>query len=156
MRKTIVRTGGPIPVDGLATTTNTAERQMESSLRELRERREKIGDQLGAFERANENREEIRQIKAEIEAMESELEQQKQEARMNKSGETPTTMRKSAEDLMDRYAESIRKSGETFEVAYTRACQTDMGASILDNIEDAYRQQTGQMTSSDIKKMASI
>ncbi len=126
-----------------------ANRKELARIRELEQRKARLEEEIGALYRAEEDKERVRQLEAEVGELETELEQRKLEARLAKLSESPAVIRKSAEDLMDRYAQSIRKADETFEAAYARACMTDMGRSILANIDDAYRLQVGQPTNAD-------
>lgn len=120
-----------------------ADRKELARIRELEQRKAKLEEGIGAMHRTEEDQMRIQQLEIEVHDLENELEQRKLEAEMSKAEKNPSSIRKSAEDLMDRYARNIRKKDETFEAAYARACMTDMGQSILGNIEDAYRQQIG-------------
>lgn len=120
-----------------------ADRKETARIRELEQRKAKLEEEIGAMHRAEEDKGHIRQLEAEVGELETELEQHRLEAKLAKLTESPAAIRKSAEDLMDRYARSIRKADETFEAAYARACMTEKGQSILANIEDAYHLQVG-------------
>lgn len=59
--------------------------------------------------------------------------------------------RRSAERQLDELAKQMQQPGETFEKAYSRALNTDMGRSMLRTLDDATAIQTGQPTEADLE-----
>ncbi len=144
----------PAQEGAVAVIMKRQEDDIPAKLRALRERRDGAQDELAELEGLREDKEEMNNIETEIKDLQAAITQRRQELAMNKSGNGPAEIRKSAEGLMDAYAESIRKSSETFAAAYVRACGTEVGRDILQTIDDAYRTQVGEPTSHDLQKLA--
>ena len=53
---------------------------------------------------------------------------------------------------LDTLAKSMMKDGETFEAAYVRALDSDMGKSMLRTREEAHALATGGVTEADVAK----
>lgn len=60
--------------------------------------------------------------------------------------------KKVAENQLDDLAKSLRQPGETFEAAYSRALDTEMGAMMLKTLDDATALATGNPTQFDLEK----
>ncbi|AHM03045.1 hypothetical protein roselon_00605 [Roseibacterium elongatum DSM 19469] len=58
--------------------------------------------------------------------------------------------RRSAERQLDDLAKSMMEPGETFEKAYSRAIDSEMGRAMLRTLDDATALQTGQPTEADL------
>ena len=61
-------------------------------------------------------------------------------------------VKKRAEKLLDDLANSLQQPGETFEAAYSRALDTEMGAMMLKTLDDATALATGNPTEFDLEK----
>lgn len=61
-------------------------------------------------------------------------------------------VKKRAEKLLDDLAKSMQQPGETFEAAYSRALDTEMGAMMLKTLDDASALATGNPTQMDIEE----
>ena len=128
-------------------------KQDTAELERLRERKAELVQRHAAMISGRMEALKIKQLERDIAEFEERI--RREDAGRDKSnGADAATVRKSAEDLMDRYAESIREEGETFEAAYERAYRTEFGKSILGNVEDAYRVQVGQPTAAEVAKAA--
>lgn len=62
------------------------------------------------------------------------------------------SVKKRAEEQLDELAKSVRQPGETFEAAYSRALDTEMGAMMLKTLDDATALATGNPTQFDLEK----
>ena len=60
--------------------------------------------------------------------------------------------KKVAENQLDDLAKSLRQPGETFEAAYSRALNTEMGAMMLKTLDDATALASGNPTQFDLEK----
>ncbi len=60
------------------------------------------------------------------------------------------TNREAAEAELDKLAKSMQRDGETFEKAYTRALDTDMGRSLMQTRDDAQELERDGVTSMDL------
>ena len=63
--------------------------------------------------------------------------------------------REAAECQLDNLAKSIQQDGETFEKAYTRALDTDMGKALMHTRDDAHELERGGITSMDVAEARS-
>ena len=58
--------------------------------------------------------------------------------------------REAAETQLDTLAKSMQQDGETFEKAYLRALDTDMGKALMQTRDDAQELERGGITSMDV------
>lgn len=58
--------------------------------------------------------------------------------------------REAAETQLDNLAKSMQQDGETFEKAYLRALDTDMGKALMQARDDAQELERGGITSMDV------
>ncbi len=58
--------------------------------------------------------------------------------------------REAAETQLDMLAKSMQLDGETFEKAYLRALDTDMGKALIQTRDDAQELERGGITSMDV------
>lgn len=58
--------------------------------------------------------------------------------------------REVAETQLDTLAKSMQQNGETFEKAYLRALDTDMGKALMQTRDDAQELERGGITSMDV------
>ena len=61
-------------------------------------------------------------------------------------------LKKRAEKQLDELAKSICQRGETFEAAYSRALDTDMGSMMLKTLDDASALATGNPTEAELEE----
>ena len=122
-------------------TGRSAAAQARARVQELEQRRRELEGELGDLDQAQDDKKTTAELEAKVAELESELEQRRKDMTMDKRGYAAAAIRKQAEDIMDRYAESIREGGETREQAYARAYRTEFGGSVLANIDRAYEQQ---------------
>lgn len=126
-----------------------------AALARLKERKEELEDALGALARDEAEAEQVARLAQEVEQLEAEVEAAraaaKQENTMTKTY-TPADIRKAAEQNLDELARSIRQDGETFEAAYARALDTELGKSMLATLDDATELERGGPTSVTLAK----
>lgn len=58
--------------------------------------------------------------------------------------------RRKAEAELDKLAKSVQQDGETFERAYLRALDTDIGKALMQNRDDAQELERGGITAMDV------
>ncbi len=58
--------------------------------------------------------------------------------------------REAAETQLDNLAKSMQRDGETFEKAYMRALDTDLGKALMHTRDDAQELERGSITSMDL------
>ena len=135
-----------------------------AKLTELEQRRKELEDGLMRLARDEAESLEVAELAQEVE----QLEQQVEAARMAASIPQKTAKRtalmtndiqkqalsvkKRAEKQLDDLAKSLLKPGETFEAAYSRALDTEMGAMMLTTLGDSQALATGNPTEFDLEK----
>jgi len=95
----------------------------------------------------------------EVEQLEQQVEAARMAANMEKTMTNPNNIKKAAadnrrkaEDQLDKLAKSVQRDGETFEKAYFRALDTDMGKALMQARDDAQELERGGITSMDVAK----
>jgi len=135
-----------------------------AELARLETRRKDLEDALMRLAQDEAESLEVVELAQEVE----QLEQQVEAARMavnipqmttKRSAIMPTDIQKQAlpvkkraEKLLDDLAKSMLQPGETFEAAYSRALDTEMGAMMLKTLDDASALATGNPTQMDIEE----
>ncbi|GAA5071286.1 hypothetical protein N0B44_13285 [Roseibacterium beibuensis] len=132
-----------------------------AELRRLQDRKKELEDALGRLARDESDAEEVLELAKEVELLEEQVATaraavQSQENDMTKKepANPPVDVRKAAaanrqaaERQLDELAKSIQQPGETFEKAYSRALDTDMGRSLMMTRDDAQELERGGVTS---------
>ena len=133
-----------------------------AELKRLEGKRKELEEALMRLARDETEAEEVMELASLVERMEAEVETARSAAQMEKNdmkndpmtaGDVAKAMaanRAAAERQLNELAKSMMKPGETFEKAYSRALDTDMGGAMLRTLEDATAVQTGQPTEADL------
>lgn len=113
-----------------------------AELARLEARRKELDDALGRLARDEAEADEVAELAQLVERMEQEVEAARAKASMEKNNMTDVKKaarlnREAAERQLDKLAETMRTEGETFEKAYSRALDTDMGRSLMAARDDA-------------------
>jgi len=135
-----------------------------AELAKLEQRKKDLEDALMRLARDEVESLEVAELAEEV----GQLEQQVDAARMaaniplkteNRSAIMPTDIQKQAlpvkkraEKQLDDLANSLQQSGETFEAAYSRALDTELGAMMLKTLDDATALASGNPTGFDLEK----
>jgi len=129
-------------------------------LRRLQDRRKDLEDALGRLARDEADAEEVMELAQQVEQLEEQVATARAAAQSQENDMTKTykdvekalaANRRSAERQLDELAKQMQQPGETFEKAYSRALNTDMGRSMLRTLDDATAIQTGQPTEADLE-----
>lgn len=126
-----------------------------AELRRLQDRKKELEDALGRLARDEADAEEVMELAREVELLEQQVATvraavQSQENDMTKTDDVrkaAAANRLEAERQLDELAKSIQQPGETFEKAYSRALDTDMGRSLMQTRDDAQELERGGITS---------
>ena len=126
-----------------------------AELKRLEDRRKELEDALMRLARDEADAEEIMELAKEVELLEEQVATaratvQSQENDMTKTNDlrkAAAANREAAERQLDGLAKSIQQPGETFEKAYSRALDTDMGRSLMQTRDDAQELERGGVTS---------
>lgn len=126
-----------------------------AELRRLQDRKKELEDALGRLARDEADAEEVMELAKEVELLEEQVATvratvQSQENDMTKTDDVrkaAAANREAAERQLDELAKSIQQPGETFEKAYSRALDTDMGRSLMQTRDDAQELERGGVTS---------
>jgi hypothetical protein len=135
-----------------------------AKLAELEGRKKKLEDALMRLARDEAESLEVSELAQDVE----QLEQQVDAARtaLNIPNETAKrtaimthdirkqalSVKKIAEKQLDDFAKSLQQPGETFEAAYSRVLDTEMGAMMLTTLGDSQALATGNPTEFDLEK----
>ncbi len=98
---------------------------------------------------------EVAELAQEVEQLENQVETARAAANMEKTmtkdvRKAARLNREAAETQLDTLAKSMQQDGETFEKAYLRALDTDMGKALMQTRDDAQELERGGITSMDV------
>lgn len=130
----------------------------------LEAKRKELEDTLGRLARDEDEMERVMELAHDVQQLEAEVETARAAAEMEKNDMTRENMTKAdvakaaagvmakVDAQIDALAKSMQADGETFEGAYVRALDTDMGRSMLKTRQDAHDLATGAPTGDDVQK----
>ena len=102
---------------------------------------------------------EVAELAQEVEQLENQVESARAVASMEKTMTKKKDIKKAAADNrrkaeaeLDKLAKSMQQGGESFEKAYSRALDTDMGKALMQSRDDAQELECGGITSMDVAK----
>ena len=128
-----------------------------AKLAELEQRRKALEDALMRLARDEAEAQEVAELAQEVEQLEQNVETARattnMETTMTKENEIKKAAadnRRKAESELDKLAKSMQQDGETFEKAYMRALDTDMGKALMQTRNDAQELERGGITSMDM------
>ena len=133
-----------------------------AELTRLEAKRKELEDTLGRLARDEDEMERVMELATDVERLEQEVESARAAAQMEKNEMTNEPMNKSdvakaaagvmckVDAQIDTLAKSMQTEHETFEAAYVRALDTDMGRSMLKTRQDAHDLATGTPTGADV------
>ncbi|MCV3271951.1 hypothetical protein [Roseobacter sinensis] len=128
-----------------------------AELKRLEDRKKELEDALGRLARDEADAEEVMELATLVEQLEHHVETARAAADMEKTMTKTKDVRKAAalnrqaaEAELDRLAKQIKRPGEIFEKAYSRALDTDMGRALMRSHDDAAALEVGGITSMDI------
>lgn len=135
-----------------------------AELKRLEDKKKDLEEALMRLARDESEAEEVMELAQEVEQLETQVGAARAAANMEKTmtknepANSPVdlekalaTNRRSAERQLDRLAKQMQQPGETFEKAYSRALETEMGRAMLRTLDDATAIQTGQPTEADLE-----
>lgn len=138
---------------------NTEGQKHAAKLAELEQRRKELEDALMRLARDEAESREVAELAQEVEQLEQQVEAARMAANMEKTMTNPNNIKKAAadnrrkaEDQLNKLAKSVQRDGETFEKAYLRALDTDMGKALMHARDDAQELERGGITSMDVAK----
>lgn len=124
----------------------------------LEGKRKELEDALGRLARDEAEAQEVMDLAAHVQRLEQEVESARAAAQMEKKDEdmNDTVTKRAVRNMakvdaqLDALAKSMQADGETFEQAYCKALDTDMGRSMIRTREQAYALATGGVTEADV------
>lgn len=129
-------------------------------LARLEARKKDLEDALMRLARDEAEAQEVAELAQEVEQLENEVESARAAKRANSPIEEKTMTedvrkaagqnREAAEAELDKLAKSMQQDCETFEKAYLRALDTDMGKALMQTRNDAKELERGGITSMDV------
>ena len=124
-------------------------------LARLETRRKDLEEALMRLARDEAEAQEVVELAQEVEQLENEVESARAAANMEKTmtkdvRKTAGQNREAAETQLDNLTKSMQQNGETFEKAYFRALDTDMGKALMQARDDAQELERGGITSMDV------
>ena len=124
-------------------------------LARLEARKKDLEDALMRLARDEAEAQEVAELAQEVEQLENEVESARTAANMEKTmtkdvRKAARLNREAAETQLDTLAKSMQQDGETFEKAYLRALETDMGKALMQTRDDAQELERGGITSMDV------
>ena len=143
---------------------STEGQKYAAELIRLEAKRKDLKDALGRLARDEAEALEVMDLAQDVQQLEAEVESARAAAQMEKNemtreNMTKTDVAKAAAGVMakvdaqiDTLAKSMQADGETFEAAYVRALDTEMGCSMLKTRQDAHDLATGAPTAFDVNK----
>lgn len=130
-----------------------------AKLAELEQRRKELEDALMRLARDEAEAQEVAELAQEVEQLKNQVESARAAANMEKTmtkendiTKAAADNRRKAEAELDKLAKSMQQDGESFEKAYSRALDTDMGKALMQSRDDAQELERGGITSMDIAK----
>jgi protein subunit release factor A len=128
-----------------------------AKLAELEQRRKELEDALMRLARDEAEAQEVAELAQEVEQLENQVESARSAANMEKTmtkkndiTKAAADNRRKAEAELDKLAKSVQQDGETFEKAYLRALDTDIGKALMQTRDDAQELERGGITSMDV------
>ena len=126
-----------------------------AELARLEARKKDLEDALMRLARDEAEAQEVAELAQEVEQLENQVETARAAANMEKTmtkdvRKAAATNREAAETQLDTLAKSMQQDGETFEKAYLRALDTDMGKALMQARDDAQELERGGITSMDV------
>lgn len=128
-----------------------------AELARLETRRKDLEDALMRLARDEAEAQEVAELAQEVEQLENEVESARAAANMEKTMTNPNNIKKAAadnrrksENQLDKLAKSMQQDNETFEKAYFRALDTDIGKALMQARDDAQELERGGITSMDV------
>jgi len=126
-----------------------------AELARLETRRKDLENALMRLARDEAEAQEVGELAQEVEQLENEVESARAAAKMEKImtkdvRKAAGQNREAAEAELDKLAKSVQQDGETFEKAYLRALDTDMGKALMQTRNDAQELERGGVTSMDV------
>lgn len=128
-----------------------------AELAALETKRKELEDTLGRLARDEDEMERVMELAQDVERLEQEVESARAAAEMEKNDMTDETVTKRAvrnmakiDAQLDTLAKSMQAHGQTFEQAYCKALESDMGRSMLNSREEAHALATGGITAADV------
>lgn len=124
-------------------------------LARLEARKKDLEDALMRLARDEAEAQEVAELAQEVEQLENQVETARAAANMEKTmtkdvRKAARLNREAAETQLDTLAKSMQQDGETFEKAYLRALDTDMGKALTQTRDDAQELERGGITSMDV------
>lgn len=124
-------------------------------LARLEARKKDLEDALMRLARDEAEAQEVAELAQEVEQLENQVETARAAANMEKTmtkdvRKAARLNREAAETQLDTLAKSMQQDGETFEKAYLRALDTDMGKALMETRDDAQELERGGITSMDV------
>lgn len=124
-------------------------------LARLEARKKDLEDALMRLARDEAEAQEVAELAQEVEQLENQVETARAAANMEKTmtkdvRKAARLNREAAETQLDTLAKSMQQDGETFEKAYLRALDTDMGKALMQTRDDAQELERGGITSMDV------
>lgn len=126
-----------------------------AELAELEQRRKELEDALQRLARDEAEAQEVVDLAQHVEQLEQEVESARAAANMEKTmtkdvRKAAKLNREAVEDQLDKLAKFVKQDDETFEKAYLRALDTDMGRALMQTRDDAQELERGGITSMDV------
>lgn len=126
-----------------------------AELGSLEARKKELDDALMRLARDEAEAQEVAELAQEVQQLESEVEAARAAANMEKTmtkdvRKAAAQNREKAEAELDKLAKSVQQDGETFEKAYIRALETDIGNALMQARDDAQELERGGITSMDV------
>ena len=124
-------------------------------LAKLEQRKKDLEDAMIRFARDKAEALEVAELAQEVEQLENEVEAARAAANMEKTmtkdvRKAAAQNREKAEAELDKLAKSVQRDGETFEKAYIRALETEIGNALMQARDDAHELERGGITSMDV------
>ncbi len=128
-----------------------------AKLAELEQRRKELEDALMRLARDEAEAREVAELAQEVEQLKQNVETARAATNMEKTMTKKNEIKKAAADNrrkaeaeLDKLAKSMQLGGETFEKAYMRALNTDIGKALMQTRDDAQELERGGITSMDV------
>lgn len=126
-----------------------------AELARLEARKKELDDALMRLARDEAEAQEVAELAREVQQLENEVDAARAAANLEKTmkkdvRKAAAQNRQKAEAELDKLAKSVQRDGETFEKAYIRALDTDMGKALMQARDDAQELERGGITSMDI------
>lgn len=122
----------------------------------LEAKRKELEDALGRLARDESEMEQVMELAQLVQRLEQEVESARASVEMEKKDMDDTVTKRAVRNMakvdaqLDALAKSMMKDGETFEQAYCKALDTDMGRSMIRTREQAHALATGGVTEADV------